>query len=81
LVDGISQRLPPLVRSLAKERKTMPPSPKAMRFRTTLVRPNARKKPGREPRLAELLLQHYEQGLPTHPQPLRVEGTFRESRG
>ena len=48
----------------------MPPSPKATRFRTALVRPNARKKPGREPRLAELLLQHYEQGLPTLPQTL-----------
>ena len=59
----------------------MPPSPKAMRFRTALVRPNARNKPGREPRLAELPLQHYEQGLPTRPQTLRVEGTFRESRG
>ena len=59
----------------------MPPSPKATRFRTALVRPNARHKPGREPRLTELLLQHYEQGLPTLSQTLRVEGTFRESRG
>lgn len=59
----------------------MPPSPKATRFRTALVRPNARKKPGREPRLAELLLQHYEQGLPKRPQTLRVEGTFQEGRG
>jgi hypothetical protein len=58
----------------------MPSSPKATRFRTTLVRPNARNKPGREPRLAERLLQHYEQGLPTRPQTLRVEGTFREGR-
>ena len=45
----------------------MPPSPKAARFRTALVRPNARKKPGREHRLAEPLLRHYEQGLPTSP--------------